>query len=343
METVSYESEAARRIAEMLDSAMGEAIKGWLQDPAIAEVMLNPDGRLWIDRLAGGLSDTGKRLSAEDGGRIVRVIAHHVGAEVTPSSPRLSAELPGSGERFEGLIPPIVEAPAFAIRKPAIAVFTLGQYADAGIMTAKQAETLCDAVSAHRNILVAGGTSTGKTTLVNALLAQVAWTADRVILIEDTRELQCQAPNLVALRTKAGVASLSDLVRSALRLRPDRIPVGEVRGPEAIELIKAVDDYLRTPAAKAILDEYTNARFYVAAGYEILTLKIKDTSDLHFKDNYRLLTVPLDETKLAEALTVLEATASAYQSKFPNLSRDAIFKNAEFRAEYFAALATTTK
>ena len=239
METVSYESEAARRIAEMLDSAMGEAIKGWLQDPAIAEVMLNPDGRLWIDRLAGGLSDTGKRLSAEDGGRIVRVIAHHVGAEVTPSSPRLSAELPGSGERFEGLIPPIVEAPAFAIRKPAIAVFTLGQYADAGIMTAKQAETLCDAVSAHRNILVAGGTSTGKTTLVNALLAQVAWTADRVILIEDTRELQCQAPNLVALRTKAGVASLSDLVRSALRLRPDRIPVGEVRGPEALELIKA--------------------------------------------------------------------------------------------------------
>ena len=239
METVSYESEAARRIAEMLDSAMGEAIKGWLQDPAIAEVMLNPDGRLWIDRLAGGLSDTGKRLSAEDGGRIVRVIAHHVGAEVTSSSPRLSAELPGSGERFEGLIPPIVEAPAFAIRKPAIAVFTLRQYADAGIMTAKQAETLCDAVSAHRNILVAGGTSTGKTTLVNALLAQVAWTADRVILIEDTRELQCQAPNLVALRTKAGVASLSDLVRSALRLRPDRIPVGEVRGSEALELIKA--------------------------------------------------------------------------------------------------------
>jgi hypothetical protein len=127
VETVSYESEAARRIAEMLDSAMGEAIKGWLQDPAIAEVMLNPDGRLWIDRLAGGLSDTGKRLSAEDGGRIVRVIAHHVGAEVTSSSPRLSAELPGSGERFEGLIPPIVEAPAFAIRKPAIAVFTLTQ------------------------------------------------------------------------------------------------------------------------------------------------------------------------------------------------------------------------
>src|SRR3974390_2240940 len=106
-------------------------------------------------------------------------------------------------------------------------------------MTVAQAELLCDAVSQRRNILVAGGTSTGKTTLVNALLAEVAWTADRVVLIEDTRELQCNAPNFVALRTKEGVASLSDLVRSSLRLRPDRISIGEVRGPEALELIKA--------------------------------------------------------------------------------------------------------
>ena len=90
-----------------------------------------------------------------------------------------------------------------------------------------------------RNILVAGGTSTGKTTLTNALLAEVAKTADRVVLIEDTRELQCTAPNLVALRTKDGVASLSDLVRSSLRLRPDRIPIGEVRGAEALDLLKA--------------------------------------------------------------------------------------------------------
>jgi hypothetical protein len=106
-------------------------------------------------------------------------------------------------------------------------------------MTAEQAEILRDAVAWRCNILVAGGTSTGKTTLVNALLAEVAWTADRVVLIEDTRELQCKAPNLVALRTKDGVASLSDLVRSSLRLRPDRIPIGEVRGAEALDLLKA--------------------------------------------------------------------------------------------------------
>jgi type IV secretion system protein VirB11 len=223
----------------MLRTAMGPTITGWLEDPAIVEIMLNPDGRLWIDRLTGGLSDTGKRLSAQDGERIVRLVAHHVGAEVHPGSPRLSAELPETGERFEGLIPPIVAAPAFAIRKPAVAIFTLADYARAGIMRAEQAELLCDAVSERRNILIAGGTSTGKTTLVNALLAEVARTADRVVLIEDTRELQCNAPNLVALRTKDGVASLSDLVRSSLRLRPDRIPVGEVRGAEALELLKA--------------------------------------------------------------------------------------------------------
>jgi type IV secretion system protein TrbB len=178
-------------------------------------------------------------LSPNDGERIVRLVAHHVGAEVHPGSPRVSAELPESGERFEGLLPPVVAAPAFAIRKPAVAVFTLDNYVAAGIMRARQAETLRAAVADRRNILVAGGTSTGKTTLTNALLAEVAKTADRVVLIEDTRELQCKAPNLVALRTKDGVASLSDLVRSSLRLRPDRIPIGEVRGAEALDLLKA--------------------------------------------------------------------------------------------------------
>jgi P-type conjugative transfer ATPase TrbB len=229
MGTVSFKPEAASRSIGMLRTAMG-AITSWLDNPTIVEVMLNPDSRLWIDRLAVGLSDTGKRLSAEDGERIVRVVAHHVGAEVHPKSPRVSAELPVHGERFEGLLPPIVAAPTFAIRKPAVAIFTLMDYVKAGIVTAEQAEFLRGAVAQRRNILVAGGTSTGKTTLVNALLAEVAGTADRVILIEDTRELQCRAPNLVALRTKDGVASLSDLVRSSLRLRPDRIPVGEVRG-----------------------------------------------------------------------------------------------------------------
>jgi type IV secretion system protein TrbB len=223
----------------MLRTALGSSIAAWLDDPTVIEVMLNPDGRLWLDRLGEGISDTGLSLAAADGERIVRLVAHHVGVEVHARSPRVSAELPDSGERFEGLLPPVVTAPAFAIRKPAVAVFTLDHYAAAGIMRPDAAIALRQGVEARANILVAGGTGSGKTTLVNALLAEVAKTTDRIVLIEDTRELQCAAPNLVAMRTKDGVVSLSDLVRSSLRLRPDRIPIGEVRGAEALDLLKA--------------------------------------------------------------------------------------------------------
>ena len=223
----------------MLRTALGPSIAAWLDDAGVIEVMLNPDGRLWVDRLGEGISDTGLTLSAQDGERIVRLVAHHVGAEVHARSPRVSAELPEGGERFEGLLPPVVAAPAFAIRKPAVAVFTLDDYATAGIMSAAEAAALRDGVASRANILVAGGTGSGKTTLVNALLAEVAKTTDRIVLIEDTRELQCAAPNLVAMRTKDGIVSLSDLVRSSLRLRPDRIPIGEVRGAEALDLLKA--------------------------------------------------------------------------------------------------------
>jgi P-type conjugative transfer ATPase TrbB len=236
---LSQHSESALRGVRMLRTAMGSAIARFLEDPSVVEIMLNPDGRLWIDRLSSGLADSGEPLSASHGERIIRLVAHHVGVEVHAGAPRVSAELPETGERFEGLLPPVVAAAAFAIRKPAVAVFTLDDYVTERIMTSDQAEALRHAVVARQNILVAGGTSTGKTTLTNALLAEVARTTDRVVLIEDTRELQCRAPNLVSLRTKEGVASLPDLVRSSLRLRPDRIPIGEVRGGEALDLLKA--------------------------------------------------------------------------------------------------------
>jgi type IV secretion system protein TrbB len=236
---VPFRSQAFARGARMLRTALGPSIAGYLEDPSIVEIMLNPDGRLWIDRLAGGLEDTGCRISPADAERIVRLVAHHVGVEIHGGSPRVSAELPETGERFEGLVPPVVAAPCFAIRRPAVAVFTLADYVAAGIMSPWQADALRAAVRERKNVLVVGGTSTGKTTLVNALLAEIAETGDRIVLIEDTRELQCAAPNLVALRTKDGAASLSDLVRSSLRLRPDRIPIGEVRGAEALDLLKA--------------------------------------------------------------------------------------------------------
>ena len=156
----------------MLRTALGPAIARFLEDASVVEVMLNPDGRIWVDRPSEGLSDTGERLSPADGERIVRLVAHHVGAEVHAGAPRVSAELPETGERFEGLLPPVVAAPAFAIRKPAVAVFTLDDYVAAGIMSAAQADALREGVASRANILVAGGTSTGKTTLGRRLITR---------------------------------------------------------------------------------------------------------------------------------------------------------------------------
>ena len=229
---------AEERRRAMLKTAMGPAINEALGDPAVIEVMVNPDGRLWIDRLGEGRSDAGQRVHPSETERIIRLVASHVRAEVHADNPIVSAELP-SGERFEGVLPPVSPAPCFAIRKPAAKVFTLADYVRGEIMVPIQADALRQAVRERKNILVAGGTSSGKTTLANALLAEIANRDERVILIEDTRELQCAARDCVALRTRPGVVSLADLVRSTLRLRPDRIVVGEVRGAEALDMLKA--------------------------------------------------------------------------------------------------------
>lgn len=226
------------RRTRMLRTAMGPLIAAALDDPDVIEVMLNPDGVLWLDRLSAGRCRLGT-LSAADGERIIRLVAAHIGAEVHRGKPLLSAELPETGERFEGVLPPVVAGPTFALRKRAVGVIPLQQYVADGILSAAQAEYLRGAVQDRQNILVAGGTSTGKTTLANALLAEVAGTGDRVLVLEDTVELQCPALDHVALRTKPGVVSTADLVRSTLRLRPDRVVVGEVRGGEALDLVKA--------------------------------------------------------------------------------------------------------
>ena len=137
------------------------------------------------------------------------------------------------------MLPPVSTAPCFSIRKPAERLYSLDDYVADGIMAPAAADRLRACVTQRYNILVAGGTSSGKTTLANALLAEMAWVDERVILIEDTRELQSPAADTVALRTRPGVVTMADLVRSTLRLRPDRIIVGEVRGPEALDMLKA--------------------------------------------------------------------------------------------------------
>ncbi len=230
---------AQSRRRQMLRTAFGPTIAAALADPAVIEVMVNPDGKLWIDRSAFGRQDTGERIGSAEAERIIRLVAAHVRREVHDKAPIVSAELPETGERFEGVMPPVAPAPCFAVRKPADVLYRLADYVLAGIMSSAQAAALALAVRDRKNILVVGGTSSGKTTLVNALLAEVADLCERVLILEDTRELKCAAADCVALRTKPGIASLADLVRSTLRLRPDRIIVGEVRGPEALDMLKA--------------------------------------------------------------------------------------------------------
>ncbi|MGI9026899.1 MAG: P-type conjugative transfer ATPase TrbB [Burkholderiaceae bacterium] len=227
-----------RRI-RMLRTAMGPDIAKALDDPDVVEVMLNPDGSLWVDRLGTGREPLGVTLCAADGERIIRLVAAHVHAEVHRGKPLLTAELPETGERFEGALPPVTPGPVFAMRKRAIGLIRLDRYVADGILTESQAIFLRDAVRERRNILIAGGTSTGKTTLANALLDEIATTGDRVIVLEDTVELQCTARDHVPLRTRPGLVTMTELVRTTLRLRPDRIVVGEVRGPEALDLLKA--------------------------------------------------------------------------------------------------------
>ncbi|CAP44968.1 conjugal transfer protein TrbB [Bordetella petrii] len=238
-DTDASKAAARERSVQMLRTAFGPAIIEALDDPDIGEVMLNPDGRIWVDRLRSGREPTGVSLSPADAERIIRLVAACVQAEVHRERPLLSARLPLHGERFEGVLPPVVYAPSFSIRKHAVGVFTLDDYVRDDILQTGHAVFLRGAVRDRLNIVIAGGTSSGKTTFANALLDEIADGGDRILILEDTVELQCRNEDRVQLCTLPGAASMADLVRSTLRQRPDRIIVGEVRGAEALDLLKA--------------------------------------------------------------------------------------------------------
>jgi P-type conjugative transfer ATPase TrbB len=229
-----------RKVAA-LRQAMGPVIAGALADRLVVEVMVNPDGKIWVDRIGEGRSWTGEHLAPADADRILRLLADHAGEVVTRDSPRISATLPETGERFQGAFMPVVSSPAFAIRKRPEVVFTLPEYVEQGIMTEGQAEVIREAAANHQNILIVGGTGSGKTTLANAILAEPAFAKDRVIIIEDTAELQCSADDQIQMLTKRTdpPVTMTDLVRDTLRLRPDRIIIGEVRDGSALDLLKA--------------------------------------------------------------------------------------------------------
>ena len=222
-----------------LERDLGPVIMGALADPKTVEIMLNADGKLWQERLGEKMQQIGT-LSASRSESIIKTLAGFHGKEITKGRPLLECELPIDGSRFAGQFPPIVPAPTFAIRKKAIAIFTLTQYVAAGIMTSAQLVVIEAAVKNHRNILVTGSTGSGKTTLVNAIINHmvVIDPSERIVIIEDTGEIQCAADNFVQYHTTLDI-SMTLLLRTSLRMRPDRLLVGEVRGPEALDLLMA--------------------------------------------------------------------------------------------------------
>ena len=226
------------RLSAGLHRALGETILAALRDPATVELYRNPDGNVWHER-HGSARSILCNLSAAHADQVVRLAASTMDDAVHRDRPCVSATLFDGRVRFQGSLPPVVPSPTFVMRVAAAAVFPLHQYVEQGVMPEAWAGVLSDAVATKQNILVAGGTGSGKTTLLNALVALVK--DDRVISIEDTRELRVTAADHVGLLTKPTEprVSMSELVRLTLRMRPDRILVGEVRGGEALDLVKA--------------------------------------------------------------------------------------------------------
>lgn len=250
-EQLSLHDQAHVRLQEKLRRELGPTVLEALAEPAIIEIVLNPDGRIWVDELGVGMRDAGVMVTPQ-AENLLGTVAATLDSVVTRACPILEGELPIGDCRFCGLLPPVVTAPTFCIRKAASHVFTLSDYARAGIVdgvtmagvvgndcapSRGHAQALRHAIAARQNVLIAGGTQSGKTTLTNALLGELNPT-QRVVTIEETRELRCSLPNAVSLRTTDTV-DINRLVRTALRLRPDRIIVGEVRGAEALAMLKA--------------------------------------------------------------------------------------------------------
>jgi len=227
------------RAKRKLERDIGPMLLSVLNDSQTVELMLNADGKVWVEKLGKAMECVGALRPAQ-AQAIIETIAGYHGKEVTRSNPILEGEFPLDGSRFAGQIPPVVPFPTFAIRKKAVSIFTLEQYVENGIMTEQQKETLMSAVLQHRNILVIGGTGSGKTTLVNAIINQMVINdpSERVFIIEDTGEIQCAANNHVQYHTTIDV-SMTQLLKTTLRMRPDRILVGEVRGEEALDLLDA--------------------------------------------------------------------------------------------------------
>ena len=228
------------RIQDMLRFSFGNHILEYLDDDEVIEILINDDGRLWVERFGKSLSDTGYIMPSHNVERIIRLVASKDNTVCNAKNPIISAELPEYGVRFQAIMPPVVSNPVFAIRKKAFRIFSIDDYVQQGIISENLAAAIKQYVREKKNILIVGGAASGKTTFANAVLAEMDMNDERMIIIEDTPELQSKGENCIHQRVVRGIVDMRDLVKGSLRLRPDRIIVGEVRGgAEALEMVKA--------------------------------------------------------------------------------------------------------
>lgn len=225
------------RILAILKSSLGEKINSYFEDEDIIEIMLNDDKTVWVDSLTKGMYFTGIILENTEAMKIINTVATFMEAKVDKENPRMSAELPDTGFRFESVIPPNVDNPIFTIRKKSILIFTLDDYVRMGSLTEFQKGVIEKTINNYKNILIVGGTSTGKTTFANACIGAIP-KKDRLVILEDTKEIRSLCPNKISLKTSI-YTSMEELFYSTMRLRPDRIVVGEIRGATSLDLLTA--------------------------------------------------------------------------------------------------------
>ena len=228
--------EKINRLLDFFYDSLGSENRRDLENEDVIELYINDDGKVWVDTLSNGRHFTGRYMDANASMRVIQSVADYTDKIVDKKSPFVSAELPVTGERFQGVIPPNVDIPVFNIRKKGIRIFSLDDYVEAGNLTTKQKEIIIEAVNNKKNILVVGGTSTGKTTFANAVIAEISKTGDRLIIMEDTREIQSSAEDTLRMTT-SDYATILDLFKSSMRQRPDRLIVGEVRGEAALSML----------------------------------------------------------------------------------------------------------
>jgi type IV secretion system protein VirB11 len=234
------ESDTDQRLLDLLKTSCGPSFWKLLKDDDVTEVMANPDGRVWVERFGTGMGPAGHQMPETKRRQVINIVASSVDDVCNRHSPTLSAVLPDSGARFQGFVPPVVPAPSIIIRRRATAIFSLQDYIDDDIMAPGHAQFIYDAIRQRQNLLIAGGTGSGKTTLANAVLDAISDTDDRLLTIEDTPELQVSADNHIALYVEPDAGfTWQKAVKASLRTRPDRIVVGEVRDASAHDLLKA--------------------------------------------------------------------------------------------------------